>query len=157
MMHALAEKRCPQFGTCANGRTGAAKANTKHLAFARQGRDKILAGDCFTVQDDLDGLVDQMTIPLIQGMLKYAYKADPANNAGDCSATPITSGCEKAWAEGWAFAAAVLPRLNYCSTSTNDVAAMVKSNLDVAQAPQAQMADGFATLKTKVESLYPCL
>merc|ERR1719311_1871052 len=152
MVHALAEKRCADFGTCASGRTGAAKANTKHLAFARQGRDKILAGDCFTVQDDLDGLVDQMTIPLIQGMLKYAYKADPANAAGDCSATPITSGCEKAWAEGWAFAAAVLPRLNYCDDA---VAKLVKDNLDVAASPQ--MKDGFAKLKTEVEKTYPCM
>jgi hypothetical protein len=49
----------------------------------------------------------------------------------------------------------VLPRLNYCSTSTNDVAKMVKDNLDVSVSPH--MKDGFKKLKEGVESLYPCL
>jgi hypothetical protein len=86
-------------------------------------------------------------------MLKYAYKADPKNTLGSCE----TAGenCDKAWAEGWAFAAAVLPRLHYCSTDKNDVAKLVKANLDVAASPQ--MKDGFKTLKAKVESVYDCL
>jgi hypothetical protein len=153
MIHTLAEKRCPDFGTCKDGRTGAATANTKHLDKARQGRNKILAGDCFTVVGEFDAIVDQMTVPLIQGMLKYAYKADPKNTLGSCE----TAGenCDKAWAEGWAFAAAVLPRLHYCSTDKNDVAKLVKANLDVAASPQ--MKDGFKTLKAKVESVYDCL
>merc|ERR1719486_1206320 len=105
MVHTLAEKRCADFGTYKDGRSGAATANTKHLGFARQGRNKILAGDCFTVVGEFDAIVDQMTVPLIQGMLKYAFKADPANTLGSCE----TAGdnCDKAWAEGWAFAAAV--------------------------------------------------
>jgi hypothetical protein len=128
-------------------------ANVKHLTNARQGRNKILAGDCYTVVGEFDAIVDQMTVPLVQGMLKYAFKADPANSLGSCE----TAGdnCDKAWAEGWAFAAAVLPRLHYCSTESNDVAKMVKENLDVAASPQ--MKDGFAKLKTKVEGLYYCL
>merc|ERR1719454_1164464 len=94
-----------------------------------------------------------MTVPLVQGMFGYAFKADPANALGDCE----TAGdiCDKAWAEGWAFAAAVLPRLHYCSTEKNDVAKLVKANLDVAASPQ--MKDGFKTLKETVESVYPCL
>merc|ERR1719171_425753 len=112
------------------------------------GRDKILASDCFTVVKEFDGIVDQMTVPLIQGMLKYAFKSDPANTAGSC-----TSGsCDKEWAEGWAFAAAVLPRLHFCSTA---VAEFVKANLDTANA--APMKDGFRELKAKVESTYACM
>jgi hypothetical protein len=112
------------------------------------GRNKILSGDCFTVVQDFDAIVDQMTVPLIQGMLKYAFKSDPANAQGSC-----TSGsCDKAWAEGWAFAAAVLPRLHYCSF---EIADMVRRNLDTANA--APMKDGFGQLKAQVESTYPCL
>merc|ERR1719443_405528 len=70
MVHALAEKRCQDFGTCTSGITGKAKANEKHLENARRGRNKILAGDCFTVTQEFDAIVDQMTVPLIQGMLK---------------------------------------------------------------------------------------
>jgi len=148
LLHTLAEKRCKDFGTCGNGREGPAKANARALAKTRTGRNKILSGDCFTVVHDFDAIVDQMTVPLIQGMLKYAFKADPANDQGSC-----TSGsCDKEWAEGWAFAAAVLPRLHYCSYETAD---MVRANLDVANA--APMKDGFAALKAMVESSYPCL
>ena len=74
MVYNLANKRCKNFGTCKDGETGVAKANLKHLALARSGRDKILAGDCNTVQEEFDAIVDQMTIPLIQGMLKYAER-----------------------------------------------------------------------------------
>ena len=68
----LASKRCADFGTCTAA--GVAKANLKHLALARNGRDKILAGECHTVAEEFDAIVDQMTIPLIQGMLKYAER-----------------------------------------------------------------------------------
>jgi hypothetical protein len=153
MIHTLAEKRCADFGTCKDGRVGAAMANEKHLELAKKGRIKILAGDCYSVVGEFDSIVDQMTVPLIQGMLKYAYKADPKNTLGSCE----TAGdnCDKSWAEGWAFAAAVLPRLNYCSTAGNDVAKKVKDNLDVAANPQ--MKDGFKAVKTAVESVYDCL
>jgi hypothetical protein len=150
LIHTLAEKRCKDFGTCCSdsGIVGPAKSNGRALRKTRMGRNKILSGDCFTVVEHFDGIVDQMTVPLIQGMLKYAFKADPANSQGSC-----TSGtCDKEWAEGWAFAAAVLPRLHYCSY---EVADMVRGNLDVAKS--APMKDGFAELKAKVESLYPCL
>ena len=68
----LASKRCADFGTCTAA--GVAKANLKHLALARNGRDKILAGECHTVAEEFDAIVDQMTIPLIQGVIKYAER-----------------------------------------------------------------------------------
>merc|ERR1711871_711426 len=151
----LASKRCADFGTCTSA--GVAKANLKHLALARSGRDEILAGECHTVAEEFDAIVDQMTIPLIQGMLKYSYKSDPAAGS-DCASTGDS--CDKALAEGWAFAAAVLPRLNYCDSS---VAKLVKENLDVTAIAGAttqgnsQMKDGHAKLKTEVEKTYPCL
>merc|ERR1719331_2863065 len=150
MIHTLAEKRCADFGTCKDGRSGAATVNSNALKLAERGRDKILLRDCFTVTEEFDAIVDQMTVPVVQGMLKYAFKADPANSLGSCE----TAGdnCDKSWAEGWAFAAAVLPRLNYCDSA---VATLVKANLDVAASPQ--MKDGFAKLKQEVEKTYPCL
>ena len=99
-----------------------------------------------------------MTVPLVQGTLKYAFKADPANSAGDCAADAgknamtATDGCVKSWAEGWAFAAAVLPQLDQCSST---VAATVKTNLDIAAT--GPMAGGFDAVKTAIESTYGCL
>jgi hypothetical protein len=148
MIHQLAEKRCRDFGTCSNGRDGPANANLNALTYAELGRDKILEFDCYGADLQFHAIVDQMTVPLIQGMLRYAFKSDSANALGSC-----TSGsCDKEWAEGWAFAAAVLPRLHYCSST---VAEFVRANLDVANAKP--MTGGFATLKAKVESTYTCL
>jgi hypothetical protein len=166
MVYKLAGKRCENFGTCngaAPGTTGVAKANLKHLALARSGRDKILAGDCSTVQEEFDAIVDQMTIPLIQGMLKYAYESDPAAGLKCVSTGGVVDNsgdCDKALAEGWAFAAAVLPRLNFCDST---VAKKVKDNLDVTTITDAMaqknthMKDGYATLKAEVEKTYACL
>jgi len=158
MVYNLANKRCKNFGTCKDGETGVAKANLKHLALARAGRDKILAGDCATVVDEFDLIVDQMTIPLIQGMLKYAYESDPAAGVKTCPG----DACDKAFAEGWAFAAAVLPRLNFCDSS---VAKMVKENLDLTTitgaatqaSPSPHMKDGYLKFISEVEKTYPCL
>merc|ERR1719178_75495 len=148
MIHTLAEKRCKDFGTCANGREGPATSNRLALMSTELGRDKILIAECSSVVEEFDDIVDQMTVPLVQGMLKYAFKADPANAQGSCT----DGNCDKEWAEGWAFAAAVLPRLNYCSKT---VAQFVKDNLNTSTT--SQMSGGFATLKTHVESTYPCL
>merc|ERR1719174_757092 len=99
-----------------------------------------------------------MTVPLVQGTLKYAFKADPGNADGDCAAdaanTAMTAsdGCVKSWAEGWAFAAAVLPQLDQCSASA---ATTVKTALDIAAT--TPMAGGFAAVKAAVESTYGCL
>jgi len=99
-----------------------------------------------------------MTIPLIQGMLKYAYESDPAAGVKTCPG----DACDKAFAEGWAFAAAVLPRLNFCDSS---VAKMVKENLDLTTitgaatqaSPSPHMKDGYLKFISEVEKTYPCL
>jgi len=149
MLYQLAQKRCADFGTCVSGTSGEAKANLKALAFSEQGRDKILDGDCVTVQYEFDEIVKQLTVPLVQGMLKYAFKSDPANSQGSC-----TSGsCPKEWAEGWAFAAAVLPQIHECD---HTVASMIVANLDVMNS-DPMSANGFEEFKESVESVYSCM
>ena len=56
-----------------------------------------------------------MTIPLIQGTIKYVYKSDPAGGASGTASSD-----EKSMAEGWAFAAALLPLLNAVDSSAAD-------------------------------------
>ena len=117
----LAEKRADDFGT--DDTTGPSSVNVKILAEFIKGRDLIIAGSCDAAVPVIDEIIKLMTIPLIQGTLKYAFKADPGNSAGDCAADAgknaltATDGCVKSWAEGWAFAAAVLPQLDQCSAS----------------------------------------
>ena len=99
-----------------------------------------------------------------QGLLKYAWKADPVNGdscagqAGNDAATVATNDatnskdCAKSWAEGWAFSAAVLPQIAQCDAGA---ATTIRNNLDVANAEP--MKDGVAAVKTAVESVYACL
>jgi hypothetical protein len=146
----VAQKRCGDFGTCAEGTDSStiAHANKMALQYAELGRDKILQAKCKSVSDEFDLIVSQMTVPLVQGTLKYAFKSDKSNPTGSCAA-----GCPKEWAEGWAFAAAILPQLNYCDQG---VAAAVRENLD-AYAAEPMSTMGFQSLKEMIERTYPCL
>ena len=105
-----------------------------------------------------------MTVPLVQGLLRYAWKADPEmedscdgqeNTDADAVAANddvANTDCAKSWAEGWAFAAAVLPQIDRCDSAA---AATVRANLDVAASEP--MKDGVAAVKAAVESVYCCL
>ena len=114
----LSEKRADDFGT--DDTSGPASVNVQLLAKFIEGRDKIIAADCAGAEPLVEDIRKLMTVPLVQGTLKYAFKADPANSAGDCTAdasnTAMTAadGCVKSWSEGWAFAAAVLPQVYNC-------------------------------------------
>ena len=153
----LAEKRGGDFGTMHS--SGPSNANVAAQAAAIAGRDALQDATCTAGTTSLATLTKQMTIPLIQGTIKYAWKADPAKSGSSCDATTAqTAGktamlasddCVKSWAEGWAFAAALLPQLHQCNA---DVAAVVRQNLDIAAAEP--MSCGFDTVKTAIESCY---
>ena len=110
-------------------------------------------------------MVSQMTVPLVQGMLKYAWKADPvkgdscAGQAGNDAATVAANDdgagtdCAKSWAEGWAFAAAVLPQVHQCDATA---ATTIRANLDVTSTA-GPMKDGVAAVKAAIEGVYDCL
>jgi len=112
----LAEKRGIDFNTI--DATGPAVVNVKLLAEFIKGRDDILAALCAEAGSVIEEIIKQMSIPLIQGTLKYAYLSDPQTTTGYCAAdagkTAMTASdaCVKSWAEGWAFAAAVLPQVH---------------------------------------------
>ena len=136
LLYALAQKRCAEFGTCAtttdSSTIAAVNTNVQSITgFAKQGKDLLYHQvGCNDANLDLafKGMVSQMTVPLVQGMLKYAWKADPAKSgscagqAGNDAATVATNDgstgdCAKSWAEGWAFAAAVLPQIDRCDSA----------------------------------------
>jgi hypothetical protein len=152
----LAEKRGSDFGTADS--TGPSSVNVALLAEFIKGRDLIIAADCAGAEPVVQKIIQLMTVPLVQGTLKYAFKADPANANGDCAADAgknamtASDGCVKSWAEGWAFAAAVLPQIDQCSPSA---AKTVEDALDIAAT--GPVAGGFAGVKTAIESTYGCL
>ena len=77
MIAALADKRCQNFRTCGGtgtAFTGTAKANIDFFALSAEARSYLHNGHCSLVRPVLTEVIKKMTIPLLQGVLRYAYK-----------------------------------------------------------------------------------
>ena len=120
----------------------------------QEGQSALLLGSCSSLRPTIKLIVAQMTIPLIQGTLRYAeISSRTGTRALDASYT------SKALAEGTAFAAAVVPRLVACPAVDG------KTGEEDAEAIWAQMkhpastshtAD-FGVVKQAFERHYACL
>merc|ERR1719269_140842 len=148
LLYGLAQSRADNFGTTTND---VANANTVALATANAGRNALQQAKCADVPAQLVILTQQMTVPLVQGTLKYAWEADPAQTGSACAGqtAPFDAGCSKAWAEGWTFASAILPQLDACDAAA---AKTVKDALD--GAATAPMVGGLAAVKSAIEGCY---
>jgi len=141
MIYLLADKRCENFKTCKGGTNeGLSEVNKEIFVLFKQGQAKLLAGECSLVKPIMDSIVKYMTIPLIQGAMRYAYKV--ANQQGD----------DKAKAEGAVFAAAVLPLVHSCEAAA---ATLISDNMKIDAAEP--MKDGFLAVKDAFERTYSCL
>merc|ERR1711959_454244 len=87
-------------------------------------------------------IVELMSIPLVQGSLRYAYKVAELQ------------GGSKEFAEGAAFSAAILPRIHACDASA---AKVISDNMNMEIAESARMAAGFTKVKEAFEKTYTCL
>merc|ERR1740130_2521868 len=151
MVHHLADKRCENFKTCglAGGATdGTSQVNTelfKAGGLFAQGRDLLQQGHCAQVRPVIDQIVSLMTVPLVQGTLRYAWKVGVTGGGGN-SASSQTS---KNKAEGATFAAAVLPLVHYCNSAA---ATIVSDHMKFgADAPNT------TDVKSALEDTYACL
>ena len=80
LVYRLAEKRCANFGTCGllgDATSGTSKVNHELLARFTEGARLLRRGECAAVQPVVDKIVSLMTVPLVQGSLRYAC-APPA-------------------------------------------------------------------------------
>jgi len=141
LLYNLADKRCQNYKTCAGGTVeGVSQVNTEIFKLFKQGLDKLTKSKCTELGPIKNQIVSLMTVPLIQGALRYAYKVDKLQGKA----------VEKA--EGAVFAQAVLPMVEHCSKTA---AATIKKNMAIdATTP---MVDGVAKVKAAFESTYPCL
>jgi len=141
MLYLLADKRCENFKTCDGGTSsGLSQVNKEIFILFRQGQAKLLAGQCNLVKPIMDQIVQYMTVPLVQGTLRYAFKV--ANLQGG----------DKEKAEGAVFAAAVLPLVHSCDAAA---ATTISNNMKINVA--APMTDGFPAVKAAFEKTYSCL
>ena len=80
LLYRLAEKRCANFGTCgaAGGATSGISMVNSELFKAgglfATGRDLLQQGECAKVRPIVEQIVSLMTVPLVQGTLRYAYR-----------------------------------------------------------------------------------
>ena len=140
LLHALADKRCADFKTCgAAGRlaAGSSKVNIEIGEQFNIGQHWLLTGQCSSMREVVDRIVALMSVPLIQGTLRYAWKTEFGNSS------------TKEWAEAATFAASVLPRVAQCSASA---AAAIDSKTKLG----AGAAD-FNLVKDSFEAQYACM
>ena len=108
------------------------------------------AGDCFgdearnELRQVVDRLVSLMTVPLVQGTLRYAYKVG-ASSEDDRTA--------KNAVEGATYAAAVLPLVASCDASA---AATIGDEMKSANFNAGKYPD-FKEVKVAFEATYECL
>lgn len=161
LSYALADKRCGNFGTCqaapwrSPGDGASSDVNARLLALYRAGLVALRAGDCGALGATyIPAIVSQMTVPLIQGALRYAYYSDPAVSSA------ALDGDGAAVAELRAFAAAALPRIHACDA---DAAAVIARNSALPDGPLdgasagALVPDGHRAVKAAFEASYACL
>jgi hypothetical protein len=117
-----------------------ADVNKKIFEQFALGRDKLLNSECVETIPIKNRIVSLMSVPLVQGGLRYAYKVV---NEG---------GTSKQKAEGQAFAAAILGRIAECNPT---VAQTIRNNQFYSAT--TPMGDGFAAVKAAYESVYSCL
>eukprot|EP00947_MAST-08B_sp_MAST-8B-sp1_P002681 g2681.t1 len=148
---ALGEKRCPQFRVCLDADTGAgvSSVNTRILAAFTAAQAAATTGSCWELHKQAKVVVSLAYVPVIQGMVREAYEVDPV------VLDPNSDGFVEV-VEGWAFTAAVLPRIAACSTTAADT---IRKNMDtVPESKQAnRVVDGINAVLAAVESTYPCL
>ena len=88
-VYALAEKRCANYKTCKNGFTGVSKVNDEMVKLYQEGQADIQNFQCAAAESKMERIKTLMTIPLVQGTLRYAYKSDPNALAGKLTSRNI--------------------------------------------------------------------
>jgi len=122
-----------------------------------QGRDLLHEGKCSKVRPVVDQIVSIMTVPLVQGTLRYAWKTGQIGGVDN----KLSDQSAKNAAEGSTFAAAVLPLVHACNAAA---AKTVSDNTKFGVAiwsPWNGFVSGTkpdtAAVKAALESTYTCL
>ena len=142
LVYELANKRCQNYATCEKVGRGNAAVNEAILVQFEAGRDALAAGTCSEAVALFPSIVSHMTLPLVQGTMRYAYLADAKGGEG----------ADIEIAEGWAFAAAVLPLVDRCNST---MAKFIYSNMWIGLLQP--VPDGHEAVVKAFQSVYDCL
>eukprot|EP00979_Chaetoceros_neogracilis_P007780 scaffold1673_cov167-Chaetoceros_neogracile.AAC.9 len=140
LLHALADKRCANYKTCGNDGDEVEGISKINYLLGNQfiiGQNALLTYNCGAVRPIVDRIADLMSVPMIQGTLRYAYKVD------------VQGGVEKEKAEGAVFMAAVIPRVHDCNPAD---AAIIYENMKIGAA-----STDHKKVKKAFERNYDCM
>jgi hypothetical protein len=101
---------------------------------------ELINARCSNVPALRDSIVSLMSIPLVQGSIRYAWKVAEAQ------------GGETEKAEGAVFSAAILPRVSSCDAAK---AKIISDNMKINAG--THMSAGFTAVKEAFEATYCCL
>lgn len=123
------------------------KLNNEIMGEFKKGKDFLADGNCVETIRIKKRLFQLMTIPLVQGFYRYAWRLlnDPQAVA---KRTNLLG-------EADSFASAILPQVAMCNKSVADKIA--KNTLYTTANLASPMADGYKDVKMALESVYPCL
>jgi len=142
LMYALADKRCQEFRTCgdmAESAQGTSHVNGEVIRSFALGSRMLSQAKCTEARQYKERIEVMMTVPLIQGTLRYAYFIWENPNVG-----------QKADAEGATFAAAILPVVHACD---EDAADTIFRNMKTGE----ESGVVFQEVKQAFESVYECM
>merc|ERR1719232_333776 len=148
-LFALATKRCANFKTCgateadATNKGVTARANMRIQSLFSKGRDSVFNGDVAKVEKTISEINKELTIPRIQGTLRYAYRMGEKGSIKD-----------KEIAEGATFAYGAIPQVYACNTKS---AKILKKNLEIGGDATTGGTVNFNDVLAAFECNYQCL
>mmetsp|Transcript_27187 Transcript_27187/g.30544 ORF Transcript_27187/g.30544 Transcript_27187/m.30544 type:complete len:387 (+) Transcript_27187:96-1256(+) len=143
MVYDMGEKRCENFGTCNSADDDGTTSQVNMAIFAQfiEGQEALGKKKCEDVAESVETIVEHMYIPLVQGVIRAAYKLSSEGDGG-----------EKQRAFGAVFSAAVLPFVHAC---TAEDATLIHTQM--APDDAAPSTVDFAAVKAAFENNYACL
>jgi len=144
MPFVLANQVCQNFDTCSSRSSGEAIVNIEIMDQFLRGQLQILSGSCEDIRLIKEKIVQLMTVPLIQGAIRYAYIMGVQNDTR-----------EKTKAEAAVFAASIVPMVNACNaTDANTISRnMMGTDKPVFQEVKAAFENSFQCLGITCENI----
>lgn len=150
MLFGLSLGMCSEFATC--DQDGMSITNNKILDLFQNGQAMLEKSECAgTELDEIkQNIVELMTVPLVQGLLRSAYQIEADKSLGSQG---TAQGRDRIL--GHVFAMAVLPLLSNCDDQSQGVANIVDGMMRIDSSNPQSLSQGI--LKDRVQSLYSCL
>jgi hypothetical protein len=142
LLYALADMQCLHFKTCSSDghqTEGESYVNNRIFLLFRSGQSNILGGKCQDARIQKQYISSLMTIPLVQGTLRYSHLLAYANDYNEVDGAMAA-----------VFALSVLPTVYHCD---KDAASVIYENLKAQNNPRVD----FVAIKRALERNYKCM